>query len=344
MATYRSHSAAAYTWPSPNSNLEVTKPSGTAEGDELIAVFHIGADTVALIPSVTFPSGWTTVSGPNTVSDTNNSGNYSIRSWLLRKRATGSEPSSYTFTHSSALAGVCIAAVQDAGDDATPTFSYNAYLGNLGGTTYATTIWTGVTTSANDAWVGAFGVDWNGGALSPPSGTAPTFTERSDTADVLYFAEGTWSSSGATGDKTQTNSNSTQEQPWMAYLIALENPGGGGSAPSITDAGDETYTNGETGIVIDGADFGASQGAGTVKICPTDDVNDANAVTQTITAWGDSQVTFTAVRSTLAVNTTCYLFVVNDDGLSNVAGYPVQIASDAPRPISLRPYLPLLVR
>jgi hypothetical protein len=29
------------------------------------------------------------------------------------------------------------------------------------------------------------------------------------------------------------------------------------------------------------------------------------------------------VRSTLAVNTTCYLFVVNDGGGSNAPGWPV---------------------
>jgi hypothetical protein len=170
-------------------------------------------------------------------------------------------------------------------------------------------------------------------------GESLIFTSSADRR-VFLFAE-TLAGSGNYTFEVTLNSTAAR---CNFHAVSFIETGGGGSAPSISDAGDETYTNGETGIVIDGADFGASQGAGTVKICPTDDVNDANAVTQTITAWGDSQVTFTAVRSTLAVNTTCYLFVVNDDGLSNVAGYPVQIASDAPRPISLRPYLPLLVR
>jgi hypothetical protein len=117
----------------------------------------------------------------------------------------------------------------------------------------------------------------------------------------------------------------------LGYFTAT---GGGGSAPTITDAGDESYVNGETGIAITGTSFGASQGSGTVKISPTDDVDDVNAVAQTVTAWGDTSVTFTCVKGSLAFNTNLYLFVTNDDGLANAAGYPVQIMIEAPRPIS----------
>lgn len=102
--------------------------------------------------------------------------------------------------------------------------------------------------------------------------------------------------------------------------------GGGGSAPTITDAGDESYVNGETGIVITGTSFGASQGTGSVKISPTDDVDDANAVAQTVTAWGDTSVTFTCVKGSLAFNTNLYLFVTKDGGYSNASGHVVQIA------------------
>jgi hypothetical protein len=99
--------------------------------------------------------------------------------------------------------------------------------------------------------------------------------------------------------------------------------GGGGASPTITDAGDGTFTNGETGIVITGANFGASQGTGSVKISPTDNVADAGAITQTVTAWGATSVTFTAVRSTLPLNTTCYLFVTADGNYTNASGLPV---------------------
>lgn len=101
---------------------------------------------------------------------------------------------------------------------------------------------------------------------------------------------------------------------------------GGGAAPTITDAGDESYAAGETGITITGTNFGASQGSGSVKISPTDNVADSNAVTQTVTAWSDTSITFTCVRGSLALNTNLYLFVTSDGAYSNASGHVVQIA------------------
>jgi len=95
---------------------------------------------------------------------------------------------------------------------------------------------------------------------------------------------------------------------------------------TITDAGDENYVNGETGITITGTNFEASQGTGAVYISPTDDIDDASKVTQTVTAWGDTSITFTAVRGSLATSTTYYLFVKNNTGNSNTAGHAVQFS------------------
>ena len=117
----------------------------------------------------------------------------------------------------------------------------------------------------------------------------------------------------------------TDSVAYRHIVVPIAPAGAGGSLPTITDAGDETYTNGETGIVITGTNFGASQGSGTVKISPTDDVDDVNAVEQTVTAWGDTSVTFTCVKGSLAFNTNLYLFVTADGGYSNAAGHVVQI-------------------
>lgn len=102
------------------------------------------------------------------------------------------------------------------------------------------------------------------------------------------------------------------------------------SAPIITDCGDELHRVGEVGIVIAGSNFGATQGTGFVKIAPSNDVNDANAVSQTITAWGDTSITFNVVASAnLARNTNLYLFVRADAGASNASGYVIQITHSA---------------
>jgi hypothetical protein len=102
-----------------------------------------------------------------------------------------------------------------------------------------------------------------------------------------------------------------------------------GASVAIDSVSDATYTNGQTGIVITGSGFGASQGAGVVLISPTDDVTDVDAEAQTVTAWGDTSITFTAVRGSLAYNTTMYLFVKEDGGTSNAAGEPVSFYDPA---------------
>jgi hypothetical protein len=98
-----------------------------------------------------------------------------------------------------------------------------------------------------------------------------------------------------------------------------------GSTPTISDAGDEAFRVGEVGVSIVCTNAGASQGNGRVFICPSDDVNDVNGVEQTVTAWGDTGITFNVVRGTLPLNQNVYLFLENDGGNSNAAGYVVQI-------------------
>jgi hypothetical protein len=100
------------------------------------------------------------------------------------------------------------------------------------------------------------------------------------------------------------------------------------SGVTITDAGDETFLNGETGITITGSGFGSSQGSGFVKISPTNSIANGSAVTQTINGWGASSINMTAVRGALAYNTNMYLFVQDTGGLSNASGYVVQFLPD----------------
>jgi hypothetical protein len=75
--------------------------------------------------------------------------------------------------------------------------------------------------------------------------------------------------------------------------------------------------------VITGLGFAQTQGTGSVIISPTDDVNDAAAVTQTVTSWATNSVTFTAKQVAMLVNAQCYLFVKSSFGLANASGWPV---------------------
>ena len=103
------------------------------------------------------------------------------------------------------------------------------------------------------------------------------------------------------------------------------------SVPTITDFGDESHRVGEVGVTITGTNFGSSQGTGFVKISPTDDINNANAVTQTVSGtWTDTSIPITIVRGSsvpLPLFTNLYLFVQNDSASSNAAGYVHQLTA-----------------
>jgi hypothetical protein len=150
------------------------------------------------------------------------------------------------------------------------------------------------------------------------SGYTPYYTDSGGTCSTYSTGGG----NGYTSPQTYTSITLTGDAGISRFLMYADGTVGG-AAPTITDAGDGTFTNGETGIVITGTNFGASQGTGSVKISPTDNVADAGAITQTVTAWGATSVTITAVRSTLALNTPCYLFVTADGNYTNASGLPV---------------------
>lgn len=59
-----------------------------------------------------------------------------------------------------------------------------------------------------------------------------------------------------------------------------------------------------------------------VKISPSDNVNDAGAIEQIITAESSTSLTITAVQSTLSLGAN-YLFEQNLYGLWNATGFPV---------------------
>lgn len=102
---------------------------------------------------------------------------------------------------------------------------------------------------------------------------------------------------------------------WTHYAVALNAASEAGV--TISSVSDTTLTHGQSGIVI--TLTGASASGNTVIVSPTDDVEDALAVAQTITAEGTTEITFTADLDSFDFG-TLYLFVVNADSESNETG------------------------
>lgn len=112
---------------------------------------------------------------------------------------------------------------------------------------------------------------------------------------------------------------------WATQGVALI-PAAVSSVPNITDIDtDEIIAQGQTSVGITGSVFGATQGTGTVIISPTDNINDVNAVAQTITGWSDTAIIITAdfTGTGIAEGVGCFVFVTNDAGDSNAAGFAI---------------------
>lgn len=223
-AAFRSSSATTY---ASRTNTTLTAPTGIQDGDILIIVFCIGAVTSA--PTPTAPSGFAAVSGTYPINVVANG--FNVDDYVWYKVASG-ESGNYTVTHTSASTQGYICAVSG-GVSSQPASTTNSGTGTGAGvrTTTALTI----TPSANDALVIFVGQDWGdtANALSPPTGTTPTFTERLDpgtTSGILYVADGVLATAGATGNKTQTNNNlGADPNGWAGILVVVEPSGAAAS-------------------------------------------------------------------------------------------------------------------
>ena len=93
--------------------------------------------------------------------------------------------------------------------------------------------------------------------------------------------------------------------------------------PTITNAGDEDFYPGETGIVITGTNFGASQGTGHVEL---NTASDGSGIfqNQTVTSWSDTSITITISRGSLSYG-ALYLIVTNGSGQDS-DGYAVTLS------------------
>lgn len=214
-AAHRSDSATTY---ASRTNTTCTAPAGIADGDVLLIVFDIAAATSA--PTPTAPSGFVAVSGTYPINILDSS-NFNVGVYVWYKIASG-EAGNYTVTHSTASSQCYMKAVSG-GSSSQPASTTNS---GSSSPTVALTI----TPAGNDALVMFVSSDWadTANALSPPTGTTPTFTERLDTsvtAGLLYVADGVLATAGATGNKSITN-NSGVNGMWGGVLVVVEASGG----------------------------------------------------------------------------------------------------------------------
>jgi hypothetical protein len=153
-----------------------------------------------------------------------------------------------------------------------------------------------------------------------------------------------WASSGS--EPGTWNFSSTADTTYSSGLVGLfaRNPNGvktftrfgvgtagdaaptsATSTPTISSVSDATIEPGQTGVVITGTGFSSS--GNTVRISPTNNVADAGAVTQTITAQSTTSITITGVKGALAFETGAFLFVTNNASASNASGTSVQFVA-----------------
>lgn len=111
------------------------------------------------------------------------------------------------------------------------------------------------------------------------------FSGSSDETMLFSYYIYPLNSTLASGTYTVTNAVSLACRGVAAAVISSA------VAPTITDVNTtNTFTATAVGLVITGTGFGAAQGTGSVSI-----IDGSNTCPETVTAWGDTSITFTAV-------------------------------------------------
>lgn len=189
--------------------------------------------------------------------------------------------------------------------------------------------------------------DWafaEGAGVQNPSNPDVTGTQA-DACVVLFQMQnlddctGAGAPSGYTLGETIIGSSMDNRQQLIAYDLAVasgvESPGAWTSTwnssssdysvyslmlhtdapptnPTITSISDMQLDVGETGIVLNGSDFGDPQGFGGVYIGDDPDYNTATLVSQTIDTWTDTQITFDVALGSFS-DQHLWVFVEHDN-------------------------------
>lgn len=198
------------TYASRSTTTSLTVPT-LAANDYVLLVYLAGQSSAPADPT-SIPSGFSLLEGPVDVS----SEFFHVSTWIYAKFATGSEPSTWDFGEPTTRNTQAFAVVYRGVNQTTP-LDATTVLNQSNGSNGTTYTYSSITTVSNNACVVVLGLDWGDTAndLTPPSG----MTERVDTS-IIYCADVTQPTAGASGDKTMTT-NSTGGDPWFAATIAL---------------------------------------------------------------------------------------------------------------------------
>lgn len=215
--TYRGVSTAG---DANGSTLTVNKVAGTAVGDHLWLLAYLETALASGTPSVT--GSWTSV---QTASNTGPTPDFEAFLWCRIADAGDVSGSSYTISWDGDSIWRSGAVVAYSGGHASTLQDATATT-NAGGSD-ASAVAPGLTPATGDAEVLYFETDYDGRAVTPPTGTTPAFTERTDFGN-LEIASGPLATAGATGDKTGALTGGASY--WTAFLAASRPAVAGGAA------------------------------------------------------------------------------------------------------------------
>lgn len=304
--------------------LTASKPSDVVDGDYILAVVGVDNGGTSTAGFTTPGAGWEEVNV--VVTPTNPRPPYGV--WYKK---AASEGSSYSFDVAEVVGTLgtsLLMLIRVSGADATTFLSGTPVAGGNSGSVSPAS--PSVTTADANACVVSVVLANSGATVTAndsngPSGMTvvyfrPSSVSSSGCAVGVAFAE--QAGAGASGTKTWTNVT-TASQSWSTLTFAIK-PAVTAGASNITDVSDATPYHGQTGITVTGTNFNAAQGDGEIYVCSANDPDDASAVNQTVTAWGDTEITITAVLNSFPYDTDLYLFVRNSDEEEDTTGFVIQ--------------------
>ena len=197
--------AGASTAESSAANLTISRPTGTADGDFLVATVYMEDDSPGV--TITAPSGWTALTGGFATTASPD-----MRLAVYYKIAS-SEPTSWTWTHSSKYRGGIVAGFRS---DASATLELDAEGTIATGTTNAPA--SSVTTTVANTMLAWMAVNFFENAVTQPTG----FTEVADTpgTEVAYKAQ------AAAGDTGSLAGSMSGGADWVCKVIAIREASG----------------------------------------------------------------------------------------------------------------------
>jgi MSHA biogenesis protein MshQ len=183
-------------------------PDAVAAGDVLLAQVAIHYDKT---PTITAPSGWTFIR-----QDTGGSAGSSVSDALYYRVATGTEPSSYTWTLSQVETSAGGIASYTGVNIDNPVDISGASVGASGTTLTAPSV---TTTNANDMLLALFGDGKPNTTVTNPTGMTQEWDQFNAAAGTIdaSMSDVLQASAGASGTKVATGGNAG----WTAQLVAL---------------------------------------------------------------------------------------------------------------------------